>query len=51
MMTINLNLILPLVALVGGILILFRPRWLNCIVAIYLIVVGISGLWSHLIRL
>ena len=34
----------PLVALLAGILILIVPRLLNYIVAIYLIVVGITGL-------
>lgn len=34
----------PLVALVAGILILVVPRLLNYIVAVYLIIVGISGL-------
>jgi hypothetical protein len=34
----------PIVALIAGILILIVPRLLNYIVAIYLIVVGISGL-------
>jgi hypothetical protein len=34
----------PLVALIAGILILLVPRLLNYIVAIYLIVVGITGL-------
>jgi DUF3096 family protein len=34
----------PLVALVAGILILLIPRLLNFIVAIYLIVIGITGL-------
>jgi hypothetical protein len=34
----------PLVALLAGILILIMPRLLNYIVAIYLIVVGITGL-------
>ena len=34
----------PLVALLAGILILLVPRLLNFIVAIYLIVVGITGL-------
>jgi hypothetical protein len=50
MMTINLYLVQPLVALVGGILILLMPRLLNYIVAIYLIIVGITGLWPHLLR-
>jgi hypothetical protein len=35
----------PLVALVAGILILLMPRLLNYIVAIYLIVVGLAGLF------
>jgi hypothetical protein len=34
----------PIVALLAGILILLVPRLLNYIVAIYLIVVGITGL-------
>ena len=36
--------ITPLVALIAGILILLMPRLLNYIVAIYLIVVGLTGL-------
>lgn len=35
----------PLVALIAGILILIVPRLLNYIVAIYLIVVGLLGLF------
>jgi len=34
----------PLMALIAGILILFMPRLLNFIVAIYLIVIGVLGL-------
>ena len=34
----------PLVALIAGILILVAPRLLNYIVALYLIIVGASGL-------
>jgi len=34
----------PLVALIAGVLILFNPRLLNYVVAIYLIVVGVLGL-------
>ena len=37
----------PLVALLAGILILLMPRLLNFIVAIYLIVVGVTGLIHH----
>jgi len=40
----------PLVALVAGILILLVPRLLNFIVAIYLIIVGMTGLWPHLLH-
>jgi len=36
----------PLVALVAGILILIVPRLLNFIVAIYLIVIGLIGLFG-----
>jgi hypothetical protein len=43
-MTANLVTLQPLVALVAGVLILIMPRLLNYIVAIYLIVVGITGL-------
>ena len=34
----------PIVALIAGILILIVPRLLNIIVAVYLIVVGVTGL-------
>lgn len=49
----NINLTLaPLVALIAGILILVIPRLLNYIVAIYLIVIGLIGLFGtgHLFR-
>jgi hypothetical protein len=49
-MTINIVLLQPLVALLAGILILLIPRLLNYIVAIYLIIIGLSGLWPHLLR-
>jgi len=39
-------LLSPLVALLAGILILVTPRLLNYIVAIYLIVIGIIGLFG-----
>ena len=38
----------PLVALVAGILILIAPRLLNYVVAIYLIIVGLLGLFPQL---
>ena len=43
----NLNLSIgPLVSLVAGILILVMPRLLNFIVAIYLIIIGVLGLFG-----
>lgn len=36
----------PLVALIAGILILVVPRLLNYIVAIYLIIIGLIGLFG-----
>jgi hypothetical protein len=36
----------PLVSLIAGILILLVPRLLNYIVAIYLIVIGLLGLFG-----
>jgi len=43
----NVNLgIAPLVALIAGILILIAPRLLNYIVAIYLIAIGLIGLFG-----
>lgn len=38
--------IAPLVALIAGILILAVPRLLNYIVAVYLIVIGLLGLFG-----
>jgi hypothetical protein len=38
----------PLVALIAGILILIMPRLLNFIVAIYLIIVGLLGIFPQL---
>lgn len=38
----------PIVALVAGILILIVPRLLNYVVAIYLIIVGVLGIWPDL---
>jgi hypothetical protein len=34
----------PIVALLAGILILLMPRLLNYIVAVYLIIIGVTGL-------
>jgi DUF3096 family protein len=43
-MTLTVAHVTPLVALIAGILILLVPRLLNYVVAIYLIIVGITGL-------
>lgn len=43
-MSMHVYSIQPIIALIAGILILIRPRLLNYIVAIYLIVTGIIGL-------
>jgi DUF3096 family protein len=44
---VNLHLTVgPLVALIAGILILVMPRLLNYIVAIYLIITGLLGLFG-----
>ncbi|MGA7951223.1 MAG: DUF3096 domain-containing protein [Thiobacillaceae bacterium] len=44
----------PIVSLIAGILILVVPRLLNYIVAIYLIIIGLLGLFGaggiHLLR-
>lgn len=43
----NLHLTIgPLVSLVAGVLILVMPRLLNYIVAIYLIIIGLLGLFG-----
>jgi len=47
-MTINMIMLQPLVALIAGILILMIPRLLNVIVGIYLILIGVIGLWPSL---
>ena len=44
-MNVNLSLA-PLVALIAGIFILVMPRLLNYIVALYLIVIGLLGLFG-----
>lgn len=44
----NIIMIQPLVALLFGILILILPRLLNYLIAIYLIFIGLVGLFPHL---
>ena len=47
--TLDALMLQPIVALIAGILILLIPRILNYVVAIYLIFVGVTGLWPHLL--
>ncbi len=48
----NLHLSLaPIMALIAGILILAQPKLLNYIVAIYLIVIGLLGLFGGTLNL
>lgn len=44
-MNITLNLV-PVVSLIAGIMILIMPRLLSTIVAIYLIIVGLVGMFG-----
>jgi hypothetical protein len=46
----DVSLLQPMIALIAGILILVVPRLLNYVVAVYLILLGISGLWPNLLR-
>jgi hypothetical protein len=40
----------PLIALIAGIIILFVPRILNYVIALYLILIGLLGLFgNHLV--
>ena len=48
-MHLDMVTIQPLIALVFGILILLLPRILNYLVAVYLILVGLVGLFPHLL--
>ena len=47
-MTLSTLTLTPLISLIAGILILVMPRLLNYIVALYLIVVGLIGLFPNL---
>ena len=48
--TLNAASIQPIVALLAGILILVMPRILNFVVALYLIIIGLLGLFPNLLR-
>ena len=47
-MTISALTLTPLISLIAGGLILVMPRLLNYIVALYLIIAGLLGLFPHL---
>jgi hypothetical protein len=47
-LSLNILAVQPLIALIIGILILLVPRFLNLLVAIYLILIGVAGLWPQL---
>jgi hypothetical protein len=47
-MHVDIIMIQPLIALLFGVLILILPRLLNYLIAIYLIFVGLVGLFPHL---
>lgn len=46
-MHVDIIMLEPLVPLLFGILILILPRLLNYLIAIYLILVGLAGLFPH----
>jgi len=48
-MHLDIVTIQPLIALVFGILILIAPRILNYLIAIYLILIGVMGLFPNLL--
>lgn len=48
-MHVNVILIQPLVALLVGILILILPRLLNYLIALYLIFIGLVGLFPNIL--
>jgi len=45
-MTITLETISPITALIAGVLILIFPRFLNYFIALYLIIIGLVGLFG-----
>jgi hypothetical protein len=47
-MHIDMILVQPLVALLVGVLILIVPRLLNILIALYLIFIGLTGLFPNL---
>ena len=41
----------PILALIAGIIILIAPRTLNYVVALYLVLIGILGLFPNVLQL
>jgi hypothetical protein len=48
--TLNLQVLIPGVAIVTGLLVLLFPRLVHIIVGIYLIGIGAIGLWPHFMQ-
>ncbi len=46
-MTFDLSVLTPGVAIAAGLLVLLFPRLVHIIVGIYLLGIGIIGLWPH----
>ena len=46
-MVLSIHMLSPLIALIAGILILVMPRLLNYVIALYLIVIGLLGLFGQ----
>ena len=44
----SVSALTPILALIFGVLILALPRFLNYFVAVYLIIIGLFGLFPHL---
>jgi hypothetical protein len=45
-MVLSIHTLSPLIALIAGILILIMPRLLNYVIALYLIIIGLLGLFG-----
>ena len=46
----NVIIVQPLIALIAGIVILIAPKILNYVIAVYLILVGLIGLFPQLLK-
>jgi len=49
-MTITFDVLLPGVAIVAGLLVLLFPRLVHIIVGVYLLAIGVIGLWPHFVH-